>query len=124
MSPLPAELRAAIVTSGKCLNSRCFDNSWHLVMERIVPDGQYVLALGTRCLPTEHALIFVNGVYYDPTWEIYLGDIGKEYLLIAKWDRTELPMVARMSADINGDIYPPMIRTLKDSGQFGRLFLD
>lgn len=121
-SPLPPALKQIIEESGHCRPSRCFDNSWQLVMNEVIPRAEYVLALGMRVLPVEHAIICVDGIFYDPTWELHLGSVGKEYLVVDKWAKDELWSVARKSPAECGGIYPPMIRHLEKSDHFQHLF--
>lgn len=121
-SPLPPALKQLIEESGHCRPSRCFDNSWLLVMKEIIPRAEYVLSLGVRVLPVEHAIICVDGTYYDPTWELHLGSVGKEYLVVDQWGKDELFSVARKSPGECGGIYPPMIRHLEKSDHFRHLF--
>lgn len=121
-SPLPASYRKAIEDSGLCQHSRCFDNSWSIVRGKIIPGAQYALVLGVRVLPLEHAIICVNGEYYDPTWELYLGGVGKEYLVIDQWNCEELQKAAQLSLGKDGGIYPPMLRNLERSPHFKYLF--
>ncbi|EPR7484001.1 TPA: hypothetical protein ACGSTL_001309 [Vibrio parahaemolyticus] len=123
-SPLPAEYRKAIENTGLCQPSRCFDNSWSIVREKVIPGAQYALVLGVRVLPVEHAIICVNGKYYDPTWEMFLGGLGKDYLVIDQWDCEELLEVAKLSLGKDGGLYPPMLRNLERSTHFKNLFKD
>ncbi|MDW2323142.1 hypothetical protein R7127_23030 [Vibrio sp. 1159] len=123
VSPLPAEFKQRIKESGLCRPNRCFDNCWSIVMNDLFPGTEYVLAFASRVLPVEHSIICVNGDYYDPTWEIHLGDLGTEYVLIGKWCRDELPKVAKKAKSHDGCIYPPMVRNLANSSEFASLFL-
>ncbi|BDP33351.1 hypothetical protein P3602_21140 [Vibrio parahaemolyticus] len=123
VSPLPAELKQKIVDSGLCLPNRCFDNSWSIVMNDLFPGAEYVLAFACRVLPVEHSIICVNGKYYDPTWELHLGNIGTKYVMLAKWSKKELPEVAKKAKGHDGYLYPPMVRFLETSHHFNKLFL-
>ena len=123
VSPLPEKLKQTIIDSGLCRPSRCFDNSWSIVMNDLFPGSEYVLAFASRVLPVEHSIIFVNGEYYDPTWELHLGNIGTEYVMLAKWSRKELLDVAKKAKGQDGCIYPPMVRFLETSQHFNKLFL-
>ena len=120
--PLPPHYKKAIEESGLCKASRCFDNSWILAVENIIPNVEYVLALGVKILPVEHAIICVNGVYYDPTWELHLGGIGKEYLVIAQWGRKDLINVAKQCSGSAKNIYPPMLKNMKKNIRLKHLF--
>ncbi|MBB1371263.1 hypothetical protein [Pseudoalteromonas sp. SR45-4] len=121
-SPLPTDLFKLIKKSGFCKPAKCFDNSWAIVNSDLLLNAQYVLALGVKVLPVEHALIYFNGAYYDPTWEINLGSVGVEYLVIEQWAKSDLIEAANASRNQNGNIYPPMIVNLKQSLQFKYLF--
>lgn len=123
-STLPAEYRKAIEKSGLCQPSRCFDNSWSIVREKVIPGAQYALVLGVRILPLEHAIICVDGEYYDPTWEMYLGGVGRDYLVIDQWNCEELLKTAQLSPGTDGGVYPPMLRNLERSPHFKNLFKD
>lgn len=123
-SQLPRHVVELILQDDLCRPSSCFNNSWKIVHSGILPGCEYVLALASVVLPIEHALIFHNGNYYDPTWQIHLGELGKEYLLIEKFTKEELQLVAKICKMEEGYLYPPMIDMLKANGNFRYLFIE
>lgn len=121
--PLPENFKRDIEKSGLCKPSRCFDNSWAIVANSVIENAQYVLALGAKVLPVEHAIICVDGVYYDPTWELHLDGVGKDYYVIEQWNKNDLFHVAKQSAQSDG-IYPPMLRNLEQNVVYKHLFCE
>lgn len=122
VKPLPQEYKDKIQQMNICMESKCFDNSWRIVMSDCFPNAEYALVFASLVLPVEHAIVCVDGTFYDPTWEMHINTIGKEYIVVEKWKKTDLFAVARKSEGGEEVYYPPMISTLSSNECCNYLF--
>lgn len=122
VQPLNPELKSAIKKSNLCLASKCFNNVWNIVYKGVVVNAEFVLVIALDVLPIEHAILYIDGKYYDPTWEMHIGHIGKCYLKIAQFDRDNLVRVAKSASVYKDGVYVPMLDDLRNLSEFNCIF--
>jgi len=62
----------------------CYGNAARFLSR--FPEAEYVLGFAAGILPVEHAWVYHDGQYYDPTWERHLDAPGNTYLEIIRLD--------------------------------------
>lgn len=67
----------------------CYNNAYNFVSDNPT-SVSYVCAVGVHYIPIDHAIIEVNGEYYDPTWEAHSSIEGARYFLVRKFELREL----------------------------------
>jgi len=71
----------------------CYYNAATMMFSACRPDMKYVIGYASAPIPTDHAWLKVGDTYYDPTWELCLSQLGKEYLPIYELDMEDLVKV-------------------------------
>lgn len=66
-------------------------------------DIKYVCGLALYHIPVCHAWLFIDGQYYDPTFEVSFGEPGKEYLSFFELTNSEF---TKMLVDMRIDHAP------------------
>lgn len=120
VSCMPTELKKSIHELNLCRPNQCYDNVWRIVLDKQFENlnVEYVLGFGVRVLPVSHSLLKIGDQYFDPTWEMFFEDIGKEYAVIDSWNLQELLIMAER----DDGYYPPMIDDLRGMKNYTNLF--
>ena len=116
--PLPDQLKEQVAVNGFCRAGRCYDNAFAIVHSGLFDDAVYVLAIASKILPVQHAIVKIGGYYFDPTWEMNQStddvfDLDSDYLVIAEWNKSALHQVILETKSSDGNYYAPMISTVR-----------
>lgn len=87
----------------RILFKECYNNSFRCIeaLKGFGYNVQYVVGVAESIIPIDHSWICVDGVYYDPTWEIH-SEIRENYYVVAKLDISDLVKVIT-----NNNMCPP-----------------
>jgi hypothetical protein len=77
----------------------CYNNAFNFVHEN--PTARYVIGYALSVIPIEHAWVWYEGTYYDPTWEKY-SKLGETYLPLFEYTYLELADILKRN-----DYCPP-----------------
>lgn len=81
----------------------CYNNSFRCVQMLHMSgyNAQYIAGVAESMIAIDHAWICVDGIYYDPTWELH-NTLKENYFVIAKLDIPDLVEVIT-----NNNMCPP-----------------
>lgn len=119
IQPLPNWLKQQISNNGFNKAGRCYDNAFAIVNSGLFDNALYVLAIASKVLPVQHAIIKIGEYYFDPTWEMNQSisdvfDLEREYLVIEEWDKLALNQIVLKTKSLDGNYYAPMISTIRE----------
>ncbi|MCD9476328.1 hypothetical protein GLP21_18440 [Photobacterium carnosum] len=118
IQPLPDRLKQRILDNRFSKAGRCYDNVFGIVNSGLFDNALYVLAVASKVLPVQHAIIKIGECYFDPTWELNQSDSNVfdqegQYLVIDEWDRPALNEIILKTQSSDGICYAPMISTIR-----------
>lgn len=88
----------------ECMPKQCYNNAYNLALTY---DAKYVLCYSMQFgFPIEHAIIKLDGKYYDPTYQLF-SKLHEHYYVVKEFDSDELWEM------INKNNQIPMIHHIK-----------
>lgn len=72
----------------------CYSNIGSLIFSALEGEKRYVLGYGQSVIPVDHAILQLDGLYYDPTWDLLEKDPN------TRITRYFLPLFTLMQSDL------------------------